>query len=435
MIIDIFMHFLSLKIKKQKFLQSVCKFFTMLIAVVFFSLFNELDSIAENAQPLNNEPNERNEKKKGEGEPGGISQILRDRSDDKYIEYLIARNKGIVKVKESSKSKDFGYIPLEAKERVKGENIKQREDIRRITPIVETLITTKGRGDDLTERIIDNHDSESEILGKTPKGQMKSKKKDREKLDKLSSGGKDTSASLVRKNKSYYAIGISALIYGSNSIYGSERPTLDDPEVISTFKGNVDYTSFLDASLRLGRVFPALAGVSHPLFYRIEIGLSYNRLITKLKNIGPRDDYGEVIQRNDNIIQNYPDDPVFTVPTNYGNAHLVTFGVNGFLDLFKLGPGYPYIGAGVGMGVMIFDNYLNASFFAPLFDFHAGYIMHVSKKFEISIAYKLTLIFPTTYTSTYVVPINGGDDRPVVDNYVNFQTGLIHKLEVTFYIF
>ena len=284
-----------------------------------------------------------------------------------------------------------------------------------------------------------NPDNDSELpdSGKKEKDKRAEAKEGR-RIDKTIRGqSRDLRSAKTVKN--YFAFGASFIFYGSNTIAGRERPKQNDNSAsnaaskdgdgVHTFTADIAYNPMAAASIKFGKSLPALSGATYPQFFRVEVEIEYNRLLSTISNIGKSEKYP------DKGTPEYPDNPDFGVPLHFGSGHLISFNVNGYADLVKVGPGYPYIGVGVGFGAVISDNHFPVAFAGPLFNVFAGYLFNISNKFDMSIGYRFTAIYPMSYSSDYIVPINGSTNRPTAENLVDFNFGFIHKIEVAFWCF
>jgi hypothetical protein len=243
-----------------------------------------------------------------------------------------------------------------------------------------------------------------------------------------------------KKPRTYFALAGSFMGYGSAKVAGQDTIKVDDSsggseslEQISTYQGNITYQSSGNASFRWGTQRPFFGGARFPTFYRVELDISYYRMRGQLGPLSKSDDYPSV----EPIPPGYPPNPTWT-PVNNGTwySNLITVGANGYFDLAKVGPGYPYVGGGAAVGINFYDGgYLQT---APvvLFNVFAGYFLNIAGKFSMSIGYKLTILLPATYTLGFDGAISGTGDNPAaVTQVMGIGTTLLQQVEVVLFIF
>ncbi len=238
-----------------------------------------------------------------------------------------------------------------------------------------------------------------------------------------------------KKTASYRSIFGSFVGGGSSSISGQEeRLTTPSTSITTasytsyqTFDANVTYLPSFDVGIRVGMQYQAFAGVRYPIAYRMEFEFFYMRMNAQISSL-----------TTDTTTATGSPGSNFSLPKNYGNGHFFHGGFNAYADLFKFGPGYIYLGVGVGIGGMVFDVANNAGLVAPTFSGFIGYNIDLPKGITISIGYRFMTNLGSYYQHTTPIQDNNGvlpDNRPVQKDEAVYAPQFIHKLEVAFLFF
>lgn len=235
---------------------------------------------------------------------------------------------------------------------------------------------------------------------------------------------KSSVVSLSRREGFYKSvfIGVDGGGFGSvdmtaqqNEVQGSSV----DGTFYSVWTAPVYYIPSIYTGLRFGMQYPSLFGGSFPKAARWEVELSYLRLQAIV---------GEQSWQSSNTGPKIPD--------GFASDNLLLLSANGYVDLIQVGPGYPYVGAGIGFAVNIFDSYLSPAFTVPAISAMLGYDFDVSNGIIVSVGFKTIALMSTKEYSYYqngnttAWPSNQISSTAAQSNYADFSWQFIMALEV-----